>query len=192
MEKFPGRILIRPATTEDAAGIAHTRVDTWRTTYRGLMPDTILDELNYLQATESVLKGLEKSAELGWLNLAALTETGEVVGMSMCGPERSGDADFKGEIYGLYVLQRYQHVGIGRELVLEDVRFLIGNGFKSMLIWVLTDNHQGCAFYEAIGGKDARTQQQCIHGTMLEETGYGWSNLEEWLLLQTQSPNRGK
>src|SRR5512142_1389502 len=37
---------IRPATPEDAEGIARVHIETWRTTYRGLMPDSVLDNLS--------------------------------------------------------------------------------------------------------------------------------------------------
>ena len=36
-------ITIRPATAADAAQIARVRVDCWRSTYRGLVPDAYLD-----------------------------------------------------------------------------------------------------------------------------------------------------
>ena len=36
-------IEIRRATPADAPGIAQVRVDSWRTTYRGLIPDAYLD-----------------------------------------------------------------------------------------------------------------------------------------------------
>src|SRR5258706_15455533 len=34
--------LIRPAVPADAAAIAQVRVDAWRTTYRGMIPDAYL------------------------------------------------------------------------------------------------------------------------------------------------------
>jgi hypothetical protein len=40
-------MLIRRATLEDAAAIARVRVDTWRTAYRGIVPDEFLDNMSY-------------------------------------------------------------------------------------------------------------------------------------------------
>ena len=39
--------LIRPATLEDAPAIARVHVDTWRTTYAGIVPDEHLAKLSY-------------------------------------------------------------------------------------------------------------------------------------------------
>ena len=38
---------VREATPADAPGIARVHVDAWRTTYRGLVPDSYLAGLSY-------------------------------------------------------------------------------------------------------------------------------------------------
>jgi hypothetical protein len=38
---------IRDALAADAGGIARVSVDTWRATYQGIMPDTVLEGLSY-------------------------------------------------------------------------------------------------------------------------------------------------
>ncbi|MBP1084252.1 hypothetical protein ACFFJQ_06655 [Bacillus capparidis] len=38
---------IRKATKEDAAEIAKVHVDSWRTTYKNIVSDTYLAQLNY-------------------------------------------------------------------------------------------------------------------------------------------------
>jgi ribosomal protein S18 acetylase RimI-like enzyme len=38
---------IRIASKEDIKGVSRVYVDSWRTTYRGLVPDDYLDELSY-------------------------------------------------------------------------------------------------------------------------------------------------
>ena len=44
--------MVRPATLEDAPGIADVHVATWRTTYRGLLPDDFLASLSEEHYTE--------------------------------------------------------------------------------------------------------------------------------------------
>jgi hypothetical protein len=44
--------LIRPAHLDDAPGIARVHVDSWRTTYKGVIPDTILANLSYEARTQ--------------------------------------------------------------------------------------------------------------------------------------------
>lgn len=38
-------MLIRPAHEGDAQGIAHVHTESWKTTYRGIVPDDFLDHL---------------------------------------------------------------------------------------------------------------------------------------------------
>ncbi len=45
--KHTATITIRPAVAADAAAIARVHVDTWRTTYRGIVPDEHLAKLSY-------------------------------------------------------------------------------------------------------------------------------------------------
>jgi len=47
------RLVIREATVEDSAEIARVQVDTWRTTYRGIVPQSFLDEMAYDLRAES-------------------------------------------------------------------------------------------------------------------------------------------
>lgn len=43
---------IRKARLKDAEGIARVHVDSWRTTYKGIIPDDYLNSLSYEQRTE--------------------------------------------------------------------------------------------------------------------------------------------
>jgi hypothetical protein len=45
-------VLIRRAEPRDAAGIAHVHVASWRTTYRGIVPDSYLDALDEPERAE--------------------------------------------------------------------------------------------------------------------------------------------
>jgi hypothetical protein len=40
-------VIIREARTEDIAGIAKVHVDTWQTTYAGIVPDEHLANMTY-------------------------------------------------------------------------------------------------------------------------------------------------
>jgi len=45
-------MIIRKAKLDDATGIAKVHVDSWRTTYKGIIPDDFLNNLSYEQRTE--------------------------------------------------------------------------------------------------------------------------------------------
>ncbi|MER2028571.1 MAG: hypothetical protein ABS903_05315 [Solibacillus sp.] len=44
-------LIIRKANLSDAPGIAKVHVDSWRTTYKGIIPQSFLDGLSYEQRT---------------------------------------------------------------------------------------------------------------------------------------------
>lgn len=165
---------IRPALPADAAGIARVHVNTWRTTYKGIVWDEILAKLSVEEREQRWLKQIDAPEPDSFLYVAE--QDGQVIGFSCGGPERTNDALYKGEIYGLYLLKEYQRQGIGRMLVEASVISLLANGMSSMLIWVLREN-PSCRFYEALGGKYVREKKADIRGQILDEVAYGWDDL---------------
>jgi hypothetical protein len=57
---------------------------------------------------------------------------------------------------------------------------LLDLGFGSALVWVLAGNPSRF-FYEALGGAVAGRREENFAGTVLQEIGYGWKDLEAWL-----------
>ena len=169
-------IHLRPARANDAAAIARVHVDSWRTTYVGIVPDQHLASLSYESREQRWRERLAAPDPTQFIYVAE-TDTGQVVGFAMGGPERENDTVYKGELYGLYLLQEYQRRGIGRQCVATIARRLQQDGFTNMLIWVLAEN-PACAFYTALSGKPAREKTVTIGGKELREIGYGWDRLD--------------
>jgi GNAT superfamily N-acetyltransferase len=172
-------IRIRCAQPADAAGIARVHVDTWRTTYGGIVPAEHLANLSYTQREERWRERLTDPNNPTFTYVAE-TDAGRIVGFATGCPERENDPVYKGELGGLYVLKEYQHRGIGRQLVMTIARHLINLGFTNMLIWVLAEN-SACGFYAALGGKPVREKMANIGGKDLREIGYGWDDLQVFL-----------
>jgi GNAT superfamily N-acetyltransferase len=167
-------ITIRLAIPADAFEIARVRVNSWRTTYQGIVADQTLVNLSVERGAESWRQQLAVSQPGQATFVAVLGE--RIVGFAASGPERSGDAQCKGEIYALYLLQTAQRQGIGRKLVEASVESLLANGLSSMLIWVLRDNPSR-KFYEALGGQYLREQVIDINAQGLIEVAYGWKDI---------------
>ena len=107
---------VRAATVADAPAIAGIHVETWRTAYRGLVPGNFLASLS-TEARERFWTrtlGAEGGAEFVFV---AADDAGWVVGFASGGPARSGDPDYRGELYTLYVLREHQGRGHGRRLL---------------------------------------------------------------------------
>jgi L-amino acid N-acyltransferase YncA len=95
-------MIIRAAHLEDAPGIAHVHVDSWRTTYKGIMPDKTLANLSYEQRTQQWVTRLSKPHRETFIPVA---EDGQIVGFVSGGPVRSEqEALYKSELYAIYIL----------------------------------------------------------------------------------------
>jgi GNAT superfamily N-acetyltransferase len=168
-------ILLRLASSADAAGLAQVHIHTWRTAYQGILQAEILASLSVASSQQRWLERLEKPEPRSFVWLVEID--GQVAGFASGGPERDGDPNYRGEVYALYLLQEYQRRGLGRKLVAASAHSLLENGMTTMLIWVLRDN-PACRFYEAIGGKYLRERDVDIRGQNLPEVAYGWDDLK--------------
>jgi GNAT superfamily N-acetyltransferase len=172
-------MFIRPAAITDAAAIARVHVDSWRTTYAGMVPADYLAHLSYAQREQFWHNILASPAPSGCVYVAA-HETGEILGFASGGPERSGDTVYRGELYAIYLLARYQRQGLGRRLTTAVAQQLLQCGLPSMLIWVL-DANPGRAFYDSLGGQPVYEKNVTIGTAQLLEVAYGWPDLRDFV-----------
>ncbi|TMC46611.1 MAG: GNAT family N-acetyltransferase [Chloroflexi bacterium] len=165
---------VRRATVDDAEAIERIRVETWRATYRGLLPDGLIDQLQ-----PNVERRRERLRVAAPSELNFVAEEGvQVVGYAFAGPERSGDREYPGEVYAIYVLPNAQGKGHGRALIRDCARALADRGMTAILIWVLRENAIGRGFYERLGGTAVREKQLEEFPGAEEhvEIGYGWKD----------------
>ena len=167
---------IRSAKSSDAGPIARVHVDAWRTTYAGIVPDEYLAALSYSNR-ESSWDEILAEDQPGASIFVAETHGGEVVGFANGGPEREGNQTYRGELYAIYLLEGCQRKGVGRRLVSAVAQRLLVDGLRSMLVWVLQDNHPACRFYESLGGQEVGRKAIDIGGTDLIEVSYGWRDV---------------
>lgn len=159
---------------DDAEAIERIRVETWRATYRGLLPDGLIDQLQpNVERRRERLRSLSSSE----LNFVAV-ENSDVVGYAFAGPERSRDPDYRGEVYAIYVLPDAQGRGHGRALIHECARELAAVGMTALLIWVLRENQIGRGFYERLGGTPIREKplEEFPGAENHIEIAYGWKD----------------
>ena len=167
--------VVRPADIADAASIARVHVDTWRTAYRGLLPDDFLDALDEGGYEER----WRRTLRAGTGRVFVAEDARRVVGFASGGHERAGEDGFAGELYAIYVLEEAQARGHGRRLVQAVSQGLREMGLRDMIVWVLRDNHHARHFYERLGGVYVRSQPITIGSTLLHEVSYGWKSLDE-------------
>jgi ribosomal protein S18 acetylase RimI-like enzyme len=167
--------LVRTAELDDAAAIARVHVESWRSTYRGVLPDDFLDSLNAPRYAERWRRSLEDEGTRVYV-----AEDGhEVVAFASCGRERAGEDAYRGELYAIYVLQGAQRRGHGKSLVRAAVGGLRELDLHDMIVWVLRENAGARKFYERLGGVYLRTQPITIGSALFDEVSYAWSSLED-------------
>ena len=179
-------IQIRVAVPEDAASIARVHVDSWRSTYVGIVPAEYLAGLSY-QSGESHWIDLLTADRPGTSYFVAETEVGDIVGFANAGAEREGDSTYRGELYAIYILEECQRMGLGRRLVSRVTLRLLADGFDSMLLWVLEDNHPAIRFYESLGGERVGRKTITIRGVDLVEIAYGWREITDLVNLHGEA-----
>ncbi len=167
---------IRDAQRSDAAGLARVHVDAWRDAYAGIIEQSYLDNLSHAEREgrwEGALASVDPSE---FLLVAEVTPSAEIIGFAEGGPQRSGDSDYSGELYALYVLPGQQRKGVGRVLVEAVTERLVQSGHDSMSVWVLEQN-PARGFYVALGGRRLGTKDVQIGTQTLVEVAYGWSDI---------------
>lgn len=177
MTKTHNTITIRSAKTEDSAGIAKVHIDTWHTTYKTIVPNELLNHLSYKQSEDRFKNKIENAAD-SYFILVAENEDKQIVGFCDGEPERSEHYHGYGEINAIYILRKYQGLGIGRRLIVEAVKRLRQLELEKLIIWVLNDNIESRKFYENLGGKATENKVKNFYGTDLDLVGYTWENLD--------------
>lgn len=177
---------VRPARIEDAKAIARVEVETWRSTYAGMLPDRVLVGMSEGRQASSWISFLRHRPEDV---LVAQNLRGKVVGFGNCGMQRDRAMEFGGEVYTLYVLPDEQGLGLGRQLLDGLFRRLVACGHGSALIWVVQANPSRF-FYERLGGRLVSHRTIPVGGQPIEAVAYGWPDLSVALDRHVRSSGR--
>lgn len=164
---------IRRAMKEDISGIAKVHVDSWKTTYKGIFADGILENVTYEQR-EKQWKNIFQQEDKYQYRFVAETLDGAIIGFIDGGVGRSGAYNCDGELYAIYLLQTYQGMQIGQKLFQALLSELIKNDIKSLLVWVVTNNPSK-KFYEKFNPEKMDTK--FLERVQVEETAYCWRDL---------------
>ncbi|WP_249730409.1 GNAT family N-acetyltransferase [Paenibacillus sp. J2TS4] len=168
-------IIIREANYNDLEGIARVHVESWRSTYTGIVSEVYLSKLT--------LETRKKNWEWTFNHLDqddkifVAEDEGKIVGFSTGGRNRVDTTEYEGELYAIYILQEYQGKGIGKKLVQEVMNALKEMNYLSMLVWVLELN-PAMAFYRKLGGEVLTRKEIKIGENLLFEVALGWRNLD--------------
>ena len=173
-------IVVRRARLEDATAIARVHVESWRSTYAGMLPEDMLIRLSSAEHEARWWRHvLGRFRRRHYVYVAEDRKEG-VIGFVSGGPSRDRELAHDSEIYALYLLDEYHGVGVGRALFLRLADRLYRECGPGLVVWVLSANPSRF-FYEAMGGQRVAIRRERMGGAEVEETAYGWADMADLL-----------
>ncbi|MGL4232858.1 MAG: GNAT family N-acetyltransferase [Casimicrobium sp.] len=164
----------RRATLADAYAIAHVHCTSWRETYAGLLPQTIIDHYSVLEQRVSMWeKALIRNTGSIWVAL----DSNDVVGFANGGETRSREDGCDAQLYVINVLRIAQGEGVGLGLVCRVFDDLRASGFSSARVEVLHNNMPAIRFYEKLGAIHVRDETNRDLGYDVTDAVYVWRAL---------------
>jgi GNAT superfamily N-acetyltransferase len=145
---------VRLATPADAPAIASAMVASFLATYRGIMPDPVLDRLDLDARTERWRTVLTESDPADRKRVWVVVEAGVVRGYAVTVPatdEFLPPPEGAGELDSLYLQPDAVGRGLGRRLLAHAMDDLRERGFDPLILWAFTANARARSFYEAAG-----------------------------------------
>ncbi len=179
-------INFRKATILDLSEIVKVNIDTWKTTYRGIISEKYLQNLSYKDKEEKWRQRLENPSHGAIIYVAEIYLHG-IVGFVLATLEKYNPIlmipkleRFQGELCAIYIIKDFQREKIGTELVKLVVKYFEVNKINSMITWVLKENPSH-RFYEKLGGIVLGEQSIEIGRDRYTEIAYGWENIKNIL-----------
>ncbi|KGP74635.1 GNAT family N-acetyltransferase [Pontibacillus yanchengensis] len=166
---------VRRAVNEDTEGFARVHVDSWRTTYKHIIPHEYLMNLSYEQRTGLWKKNISKDNNFVFV---AENDNGEIIGFADCGKRENNSA---GDLTSIYILEEYQGMGIGGKLMKQLFQQFKALHCTKVFVEVLDDNKTRF-FYEYYGAKLFKKEKIKIAGAALSLLIYQWNSLEDFAI----------
>ena len=126
--------------------MAHVHVRCWQETYRGLMPDAVLDDPGFPDARERMWTAALTSERDRQNRVAVAERDDELVGIAMSGPPEDATAGCTRQLYVLYLYAADHGSGAGRALLDAVI-----DSAEPTVLWVADPNPRAQAFYRKHG-----------------------------------------
>jgi ribosomal protein S18 acetylase RimI-like enzyme len=133
---------LREAVPDDLGGIVAVFLDCWRQSYRGVLPDRLVDQMT------------DEAANDLWRRALSSREATVLVGVRddiVLAVTRYALEGSTGFVHSLYVSPEARGLGLGRRLLERDATDLAAAHATSATLWVFADNAPSIGFYRACG-----------------------------------------
>ena len=139
-------MIIHPARIADVPQMARVIVRCWQETYRGLMPDAVLDDPGFPAARERMWAAALTDERYRQNRVAVAERDEELFGVAMSGPPQDSTAAWTRQLYVLYVHAADHGTGAGLALLEAVIA-----PEESALLWVAHPSPRAQAFYRKHG-----------------------------------------
>jgi ribosomal protein S18 acetylase RimI-like enzyme len=168
-------ITTRDATTRDVELITQIHIASWKTAYKGIVPqdyldhhveeekrDHWIDQLNHpTSKNDFVLIAMENEKPVGFIAVYEVT-----------------DDKYDAFIDNLHVIPDQKGRGIGSILMAATAHKLISMKKRSVYLWVFDKNIPAYTFYEKIGGTPDDKSIFTLMDTEIVQTRFYWNDLD--------------
>ncbi|MFL6760389.1 N-acetyltransferase family protein [Sphingomonas sp.] len=159
---------VRSAHEDDRDAIAAIHTASWQQSYRGILPDELLDD-----RLSGIMIERWRSQPIGPGDAVLVAETdGEVVGFCATWGGESG-----GYIDNLHVRSSCQSQGLGRAMLCETARQLLSHDVRSAYLHVVASNHRARALYLKLGGQPGPIEDKDLYGTIVPNQRIDWPDV---------------
>jgi GNAT superfamily N-acetyltransferase len=163
----------REASVAECEAVAKVHVRSWKESFAGLVPQTVMDRITVENRTKAFEKRFQSDSYKLYVGEAA--DRG-LIGFADCGEPRERIDTYQAELYAIFLLPEFQGSGVGRQLFSLCVEGLVKSGKSSMYLLAF-ENSPYRSFYDKMGGRLVRKRPVEIEGTMFDAVVYGWTNL---------------
>ena len=172
---------MHPGTAEDAIDIARSHVESWRSTYAGILPDEILLGLDSAQHETRWWRHVLGRFRRNHFVYVAEERNEGTVGFASAGAFRNPTLAYKGEVYTIYLRDGYHGKVVGRQLFASAVAGVQEARGPSVIVWYLSNNLSRF-FYERMGGALIARRPGKVGTAVVEQIGYGWEDASELMV----------
>jgi ribosomal protein S18 acetylase RimI-like enzyme len=144
------RTTLRIATRADVPAIAAMHLASWRATYTSITPPGFMTTITLENRVKRWERVFTPPASETTETTVAI-DGPRILALCSFGPRTEPRDTNAGEIYSLHVGPDSFRTGLGRMLLDDALARLSTRGFTSVFLWVLRDNENARAFYEALG-----------------------------------------
>ncbi|HBN82221.1 MAG TPA: GNAT family N-acetyltransferase [Clostridiales bacterium] len=139
---------IRQAQVDDVQVLGEIHALTWKHAYKGIVPDSVLDQTTAEKRQLYFKKALTEKWEEDYLIFYREQPAGLICIGKCRDQDMSSDV---GEIWGIYILPAFQGKGVGTYSIKWALEELKSRGYTKVTLWVLEENLHARRFYEYKG-----------------------------------------